>query len=238
MEANGPELPARERSFSIIESEPRIAAITAAFSKALGIQLRETSSFGRTCAVAELDGAEITCGFGKGAHARIGALGECVEHLHLWRSASDYANISLEIPADEVYRGDIFARVGTGFAEPGAKLRVLPYKMLHRDTTEFIPFSLINGDYGSGDCAPELHDLFWRRYASSSGTAFGLSFEDALLHAMLEVIERHEISRLFLNILQTCGDHSPYYLLRDYDFHLESPFFHFHSVELEHNAKG
>jgi len=43
--------------------------------------------------------------------------------------------------------------------------------------------------------------LFLRKYASNSGTAFGLTEHEALLHSLLEVLERHCTSLLYLGIL-------------------------------------
>ncbi|WP_207462616.1 YcaO-like family protein [Azospirillum sp. SYSU D00513] len=216
---NGIELPAFERSFTKAQAEVKIGCVSDAFLSHRNISLREESSYGKVCVVAYSDAGEIVTGFGKGLHARIGAFGECVEHFHLWDTATRHSSKAVYVDKGSIYQGDIFLRVGSALIPDGTQLLATPYSIRGGSEAAYIPFCFANGDFAIGERKPEPFEVFYNRYASSSGTAFGFSFDDALLHAVLEIIERDEISKLFLNILGTHADCKPYGMLEEHSFH-------------------
>jgi len=217
------ELPAYERSISKKQAEPMLSKIVNAFLSQHNISLREIeiNSGGKFCVVAESESEEIVSGFGKGVHARLGAFGECVEHLHLWESAKNHLSKTINVHKSAIYQNDIFLRIGSSLTPAKSEVCAIPYQLLEGRDIAYIPFGLVNCDFDMNGPNPELFEVFYHRYASSSGTAFGFSHDDALLHAMLEIIERDEISRLFLNIMRLHGDDEPYDMLTAYDFHPE-----------------
>jgi ribosomal protein S12 methylthiotransferase accessory factor len=219
-----PDLPSHERSFTARRAIEVAQALSSKFKDERGINLKKTEMVvaGRFCVTAiDASGDVVVAGFGKGVHSDIGAFGECVEHLHLTDIALNPEYYEVEVDPGKIWVDDIFFRVGQSLACGGARVRAIPHKILGRDEVTYVP-SLMFGLRRSGEetCFND-RDLFYSRYSSSNGSAFGLSFHDALLHAMLEVIERHEISLLFLELIGQASVQCTYDLIGEYNFNPE-----------------
>lgn len=154
-------------------------------------------------AVAELfdkSNAAVEAGAGKGPNSLVGALAESVEH---------YCALQLS-PAESSIQQCAFISNQHAASHDGflTNLRfkneaIDCFKLTTLDRTEdlFIPSVLLR---------PKLHDqprseageahLFLSRYSSNSGSAFGCTQAEALLHGANELIERHVLSKLFLAI--------------------------------------
>jgi ribosomal protein S12 methylthiotransferase accessory factor YcaO len=213
------DLPSLERSYSPKNTEKALQAIVQGFADARGVTLARAPLDvpGRYCVTATDLAGVLSTGFGKGIHARFGAFGECIEHFHL-RETAMMRTACLPVPPSELFTEDTIVRIGASLVPDGQLVRALPHRVLGREEITYVP-SLMCGFNDVEDERPlEPHETFYCRYSSSSGTAFGLSHSDALLHALLEVIERDEISQLFLNVLGTYCDSQPYLLIEDYQF--------------------
>jgi ribosomal protein S12 methylthiotransferase accessory factor len=204
-----------ERSVSVEYGKGLIPGIITSFASNYGVSLREYEMVPK-CFVAEGAEGEITSGFGKGSQAAIGAFGECIEHFHLLNTGNNWSKYAIRSKKSALYQADIFVRVGSNFIPDSEEISALPFEELGNGISHLMPFSLVNGDFPQENASTNDAARFFSRYASSSGTAFGFSRNDALLHAILEVIERDEISKLFLNLLGGYGDGKPYHYLNRY----------------------
>ena len=212
-------LPDLERSFSIEYSIPKIEKITEKFLHEHEVSLVQKEENLKSYVVAKKGNDDFATGYGKGSHANIGAFGECIEHFHILDTAINHQKYIENVTINSLYQNDVFMRVGSNLHHTKPSIATLEYLKFDSKESANFPFAFVNGDFYLEDDEPTASEEFFQRYASSSGTAFGFSFEDALLHATLEVIERHEISRLFLNLLNQYSDQTPYQLIDTYNFH-------------------
>ncbi len=217
------DLPSLERSHSAKTAEDLIEIVSTNFRVKRGVELRKielpTGGFGVNAVGDNND--SIALGYGKGIHSDIGAFGECIEHFHLWDIRSSQDQHEVEVDCNFTWVDDIFFKAGNSLNKIKGATKVIPHKVLGTSEIAYVP-SLMFGYCSSGDKSKlDDHEIFYSRYASSNGSAFGFSYHDALLHAMHEVIERHEISILFLELLSMAPNRCSYDLIDDYSFHPE-----------------
>ncbi|MCU4548973.1 YcaO-like family protein [Acinetobacter pittii] len=217
-------LPYLERSIPTSQAEHKISPIADALDSSLRIHIREPQGLGRSVFEAICsNGEQITYGCGKGSDSRIGAFGECLEHLHIWLSAQHGSGMNLPVPVEEIYTSDAFMGVGSRFMSANESVLATPFVRFGSRSTEhiFVPSALVNVFLQIDERPVSQSDVFFRRYASSSGTAFGFSFQDAMLHASLEIIERDEISKLFISLVGLEDEQLSYELISNYSFNAE-----------------
>lgn len=186
-----------------------------------GITLCQESlgNMGYSCFVAkEASGEIISSGFGKGTDWEIGSFGECIEHLHLSDVANNPEQYEVIIESSELLQHDIFSQVGKSLNKQGNPIKAIPHQVFSAEETVYVPSAMFGLRRFKDDTALQDHELFYSRYSSSNGTAFGFSTNDALLHALLEVIERHEISKVFLSIIEEEPFNQGFVLVEEYLF--------------------
>ncbi|WP_200973999.1 YcaO-like family protein [Klebsiella pneumoniae] len=215
-------LPSLERSTNILPVKNHIILISKKFHDESGISIKVPDNHhdNMVAAINNQSGETITYGCGKGVDYHIGAFGECIEHLHLWLTAQRIESVHVPVKLSMLYDDDIFIRHSINYLSKEDSCYAIPFIEMGEGQIRYIPTELVNVFYtpvknrGNNDD----YTKFLRRYASSSGTAFGFSREDAILHAMLEIIERHEISNLFLSIIGFHSSDKPYTCISNYSF--------------------
>ncbi|MCU1763617.1 YcaO-like family protein [Pseudomonas sp. 14P_8.1_Bac3] len=189
-----------ERELTLTQAEQRIRADLEhlrlhAESRVLGQQIVAVQ-----VTVSSDDQQSIARGAGKGylQHAQVGALYETLEHYlsdHLITAdiqciaPSYFANSQLLI--DDTVLAPLIE-------QPHALTACRTYTDALKQSSFYYPVALCTPDYAQH---PLKHDTtnysVLRRYASNSGTAIGASYNEAVLHAANECIERDAVS-LFL----------------------------------------
>lgn len=187
-----------EREFSIQEAKMRLSAIL----DQLGLQYRVLKSTEFVCYVGLFDqqGLLVAEGSGKGKYPQVGAIAEAIEHYHLEWSSYDETylirndRLSAQSPA---IRDGILQTLGTWDGETAC------WRMTEVAGQEGIdiPVPLLWPVHFAGSDRKAASEQFLQRYASNSGMAFGCSLEEARLHALNEIIERHCLSNLYLGLV-------------------------------------
>ncbi|MBC3952710.1 YcaO-like family protein [Pseudomonas folii] len=193
-----------ERDFSAISSEEKVLQAASSLGFSFSTEFKNAS---KTVAVSKLiDNAGVTVseGAGKGIYCKIGAQAESLEHFALdgnlftglVSSAIDDIRNQPSLSMDGLLTNLPKSRTAIDCVEmhdilTGGKVRVpaviqLPCKEL--------------GD--KIEAHPELSYL--NRYSSNSGLAFGCSENEAILHGLNEVVERHALSKVLMSL---CGQH-------------------------------
>lgn len=176
-------------------------------------------NMGYSCFVAkDTSGDIISSGFGKGTDWEIGSFGECIEHLHLSDIAKNPEHYEVLIDSFELLQNDIFFQVGNFLNKNGNPIKAIPHQVFRGKETIYVPSAMFGLRRFNDTTILQDDELFYSRYSSSNGTAFGFSINDALLHALLEVIERHEISKVFLNIIEGEPFEKSFVLVDEYLF--------------------
>lgn len=144
------------------------------------------------------------CGIARGAgkgylpQARVGALYEALEHhLSNYISTDDIRCIPSRYFSNlPLFNDDT---VLTPLIEqPEAQIACRTYTDLLKKISFYYPVALCSPDYANKTLQHDTTDYgTLRRYASNSGTAIGASYNEAVLHAANECIERDAVS-LFL----------------------------------------
>lgn len=153
-------------------------------------------------ATAELfdkQGKLVESGAGKGSESLVGALAESLEHLatfHINKSevtTQPGDRIAIQIGAE----CDGFLR---NLANDKSPIECYKLQNLEKKHDLLVP-TIILSPQSKTPCITENHTShFLHRYSSNSGTAFGCTEAEALLHGTHEVIERHILSQLFIGI--------------------------------------
>ena len=156
----------------------------------------ETLNVSHVAIVDRFSGFEFF-GSGKGPHHRLGAIAEALEHKF---------SQTQRLRECEKFEAERLSVVATKLADPlllavssFGKQEVFCTTMRCSETGEdfSVPIQLINPDavqleYESPDVVQ-----FLGRYSTNSGTALGLSEEEAFIHSVNELFERHFLSLLF-----------------------------------------
>ncbi|MFJ4195941.1 YcaO-like family protein [Pseudomonas sp. NPDC089534] len=141
-------------------------------------------------------------GSGKGylEHARLGALFEALEHQ--WAEdhcTADTHTVSADYFADTTLFANDHVHILLN-AEQGTHIVCRDY-VQHKTRTRFsYPVALISPHYADRPLEQDCTDYrALRRYSSNSGTAIGATYDEALLHATNECIERDAVSLFLLD---------------------------------------
>ncbi len=190
-----------ERSLSSEEAEQAIALATEEVARHLNLRFYHYIK-SDTDVVYALDSSdqEVTYGLGKGCLARLGAYGECLEHA-LYKSLSNNQGkldfISKSTAISEDY---ILAKAYSLNGAPESEV-FFEFKENCQTRKVLVPTQYVS--YHLFDQSPILNDFktFMSRYVTTSGAAFGLTVDDAHLHALNETIERHLTSQFFYDLV-------------------------------------
>lgn len=144
-------------------------------------------------------GNELAYGLGKGVDSLLGAYGECIEHLvYLDIGKIRSVRLSLnEFQQTSTYRSDPAVRYAFSLSEAPDPVECLLFTSVELGVSHYVPCAFVNYNLLKDDLLCPF-DRFTSRYCTTSGTAFGFREEDAYLHALNEIIERHVTSEYFL----------------------------------------
>lgn len=174
------------------------------------LQLAGHSIVTAKCTLYGEGGAPVDFGYGKGAgeSARTGACFEALEHylsqpVHIDPREVVYAKASQFLAETSL---QITRALETLSTDPDSCLPFRRYKNLFRAGEALYPLALSAPKYldaiVDGE-APIASDVFaysaLSRYATNSGIAIGSSDEEAVIHGLLEAVERHTFSNFLAN---------------------------------------
>lgn len=188
-----------ERERSLADAEQCIDTAMAALGLGVSLQ-RHGQALSSTVATVHGSGIDSTrdcvgCGKGTPDEARTGAKFEAYEHFHAvpaLRAASRVADIPHTL-AQPALADTLPVRMLVAQA-PGL-IGVLPLERLDADEPALdYPLFLIDHTYASQPLDKDTVDYHHaRRYACGTGIAAGVGRNEALVHAVSEVIERHAV---------------------------------------------
>ncbi|MGO4261593.1 YcaO-like family protein [Lysobacter sp. TAB13] len=204
-----------ERERSLAQAERVMRAFVAQQGWSARIDSTDSGLQGALCMVHDADGEAIGSGFGKGEPeaARVGALYEAVEHIYANSCApQERAELraAAQLFADPRYAALPFV---AEFGRQGTRqLSCLRYRRFFDESDNdalAVPAFLCRpnalADLLPGDDFDYASVI---RYGSNSGTAIGASLEEAVVHAIGELVERDSWS-LFL-LAHYLGDASSF----------------------------
>ena len=147
------------------------------------------------CVLFDSHRREVSRGSGKGINHKVGALAEAIEHyyLHLeiektheWTTVREIVK-QKDLSSD----GDVYF---SGL-DPKSKIRIVFFENDEGDSVK-VPLALVNPFSSPLNTAESILN----KYSTNSGCAAGTIKQDSVLHGLNEVIERHDQSRLFLDL--------------------------------------
>ncbi|TPG78364.1 YcaO-like family protein [Pseudomonas arsenicoxydans] len=188
-----------ERELTLAQAEQRIFAELEGFGLHLDIRTIGSKIVATHASVSTYNPRRRARGAGKGYanQARVGALYETLEHY-----LSDHCDTSIAhyiaptcFSTDPLFNDDTAL---TLIAKQNACTACRTYINPLNQSSFYYPIALCTPDYSNNIFAPDTTNYrSLRRYASNSGTAIGASYNEAVLHAANECIERDAVS-LFL----------------------------------------
>lgn len=190
-----------ERSIDPVQSEKMITEFSRYIATKFDVKFSHYQKASTDCVFLEnRDGEEITYGLGKGKYSKIGAFGECIEHF-LYRDVGKLGCRSVlisELKNGEVAKNDVVVRTALKLAEEDTAIDCIDFKSTIDEQIVQVPCMYVN--YHILDELKERNSMhtFLGRYVTNSGSAYGLTEDDAYLHALNETIERDLSSEFFL----------------------------------------
>ncbi|MBL0910924.1 MAG: YcaO-like family protein [Bacteroidia bacterium] len=195
-----------ERQFSISKS----LKIAASFCKKKSLS-PSFSSEGRklktyTCRLFDSLGNIVATGNGKGIglQSKASAIFEAIEHWHTFNFDNQYESINLFIVRDIPNIAKLAdERAIKILLREQKEQSVLCRKYVSIDGQQelYCPLFLSVPTYSSNPVKGDTCDYTYiDHYSTNSGTATGLSTEEALIHAISEIVERDATSLLMLNL--------------------------------------
>ncbi|MFV0576633.1 MAG: YcaO-like family protein [Vibrio sp.] len=183
-----------ERTFSLEEAE-KINETISNFLKNKGINIRHyIRSDTDICYV---EGNDKIYGLGKGKAGYQGAFGECIEHLLYEKDVNSVKVIDIEIvKKQKFYSFDLIYQYAINLGFNDSKVACLTFSDPNGNE-QFVPVELINYHCFKRSEQHCKYSSFLSKYATTSGSAFGHTEFDSLLHALNEMIERDTTSRFF-----------------------------------------
>lgn len=193
-----------ERTWKDFSAEKRIANAIEKIQKKYNVKINDYSK-GRLSHIAYIsDSAEHNdiYGLGKGYQARVGAFGECIEHLlYRYIGRSNYESIDKRtLIKSRIFRNDVVIRKALEMYGAPATYKCINFNSICNNKKILVPREYINFEYLNTGNKLSPYELFLSRYVTTSGTAFGLTENDAVLHSINEIIERDTTSEFFIMI--------------------------------------
>ncbi|MED1300232.1 YcaO-like family protein, partial [Bacillus pacificus] len=152
-------------------------------------------------------GKQLTSGVGKGGgiKSKVGALFEALEH-YLTEYKIDYSKQKLflleDIPNINRFEKEKIIQLLHSDSNKEKLISCKKYKLLENPSKSvWYPSFITNPFYADNPKYPEQEIDYsqFKRYSSNSGTAIGCSLNEALIHAINEVVERDAISLFLLD---------------------------------------
>ncbi|OGQ47190.1 MAG: hypothetical protein A3H42_00385 [Deltaproteobacteria bacterium RIFCSPLOWO2_02_FULL_46_8] len=152
--------------------------------------------------VEDVDGKEIVYGLGKGIYSKLGAYGECLEHLFyrdLGKRETKQISVD-EFKKSAPFNQDIVLQYAYTLGGAPHSVNCILFNELRSNEVFWVPDVYINYHFFDRLDQRSDFDCFLGKYVTTSGTAFALTREDAFLHALNETIERDLTSEFFLEL--------------------------------------
>ena len=195
-----------ERSVHGEDAEKAILSMVAGLEKTKGYKFHHYKKKTTDVVyVEDADGNEITYGLGKGIQSKLGAYGECLEHLFyqdIGRSNTVPVTTE-EFKKSRLHEDDCLVQYLMTLDGAPKSLDCLPFEILQDGSKFYVPNIMMNYHFLEHDRKKKEFEIFLGRYVTTSGTAFALTKADAYLHALNETIERDITSDFFLEISKT-----------------------------------
>lgn len=143
-------------------------------------------------------------GKGYGQQAEASATFEAIEHYFLRTSNQKQGDFRLvpvrEVVAQRAMRADQLVHQ-LGQSVPFGRVACAPYQSLNGEPgIVWVPLFFVDPTYSLSPMAGD--DLPYRnfgRYGTGTGSAAGSTFDEAVLHGLLETVERDSLARFFLS---------------------------------------
>jgi len=187
-----------EREFAAPEALAKIIDAIGSLGLNYALTPSDKSDLIATATLTDAAGNIVSEGAGKGQFSNVGALAECIEHLY----ATAEVTKELRLIESREILGQKFTIVDEVIANLPDNLSIpcLPFRDIIGDVEVQVPAALVATDRNllkaTMNC-PETN--FLARYCTNSGTAFGCSLNEAILHGLNEVVERHTLSCLLMS---------------------------------------
>jgi ribosomal protein S12 methylthiotransferase accessory factor len=193
------ELDMSEREFSAGEALAKIIDAIGSLGLNHTIHMSNTSGLIATAILTDKSGNILSEGAGKGPLCDIGALAESIEHLC---ASGDIAQQATRIKSRELLQQKftIVDEVIANLPNKDLSIPCLPFYNIYESMKIYVPAALVSTNRDLLESTMNCPDTnFLARYSTNSGTAFGCSFNEAILHGLNEVIERHTLSYLLMS---------------------------------------
>lgn len=193
-----------EREFPPLLSEQKIQAAAAFLSMELSARYANRSGIVATCALKDKNGVTLGEGAGKGINSKVGAMAESIEHFAL----DNYSCRDLVgFPVREIRHQQLLTMDGilANLPDSSELIDCIEMTDAQQGRIVWLPAVLqLPHDYLINKIKEKPRLSFLRRYSTNSGVAFGCSENEAVLHGLNEVIERHILSKVLMSL---CGQH-------------------------------
>lgn len=189
-----------ERELATHTATSKIYSIIHSLNLSATVQYATKNKLVATAELFDKQGNLVESGAGKGVEALVGSLAESLEHFATFHiNQRDVTTHPCDmIAAQSGIECDGFLR---SLANDESPIECYKLHSLEKQHDLFVPTLLLSPRSKTTACATENHtSRFLHRYSSNSGTAFGCTEAEALLHGTHEVIERHILSQLFIGI--------------------------------------
>ncbi len=144
-----------------------------------------------------VEGNDKIYGLGKGKAGHQVAFGECIEHLLYKEDVKSVKEVDIKIIQNqEFYNLDLIYQYAINLGFNDSKVGCLTFSD-PQGNKQLIPVELINYHYFKRSDTNCKYSTFLSKYATTSGSAFGHTEHDSLLHALNEMIERDTTSKFF-----------------------------------------
>ena len=150
--------------------------------------------------VEDSNSKELTYGLGKGVQSIIGAYGECIEHFFysLIGTHNPVALSRTDFLKSYLGQTEILLRFALTLDGVPETFHCQAFKPLDYGEDLLIPREFINYHFLTDLEGANPFQIFLSRYSTTSGTAFGLTRDDAILHAINELLERDVTSEFLI----------------------------------------
>lgn len=189
-----------EREFPIAAAEEKISQVASSLSLVFSTKYADRSKAVASSSLINGVGVTVAEGAGKGVHSAIGAQAECLEHYafdHL-SSQNIVSSFVSDIRDQPLLKMDGLI---TNLPMLRASIDCVEMADMRNGTAVRVPALLQLPRKELADKIRSYPSLcFLNRYSSNSGVAFGCSENEAVLHGLNEVIERHVLSKVLMSL--------------------------------------
>jgi ribosomal protein S12 methylthiotransferase accessory factor len=198
-----------EREFPSAIAEAKVTKAAESLSLMVLTNYANASRTVAVCMLKNSSGVTVAEGAGKGLDCRVGALAESLEHYVLNNCSSESLVTSVinDIRDQPLLQMD---GVLANLPQSNAEIDCLEMTDVLSGRAVVLPAVLQLPHVqlvGKVNAHPQLS--FLSRYSSNSGMAFGCARNEAILHGLNEIIERHTLSKVMMSL---CAQHERLFL--------------------------